>query len=579
MVMQLTTDVLVVGGGTGGTAAAIQCARRGVKTILVSEFPWLGGMLTSAGVAAPDGNELAAWQTGLWGAYLEALRHKQPGGLDNGWVSLFTYNPIIGAKIFAEWIRALPNLHWISRQIPLEVLRQGNRVTGVRFANYRIYAQITLDGTELGDILALAEVPYRWGWEWQGEFNELSAPVSANELTKRYSVQAPTWVFILRDYENSAPSIPLSASPATFQGTWDNYGSEIFLSYGRLSDSLFMINWPISGNDYGENLDRLIASETSRQDFFEKAYHHSLNFAGFIQQQLGKRYGLASNIFPHNLENGAFALEPYYRESRRLQGQITMIEQDILPISGGTVAPLPVDDQGNITAIAMGNYTNDHHYPEFNFSLQPKSIRWGGRWTGTPFTIPYGALIPQTVEGLLVCDKNISVSHIANGSTRLQPVVMNLGQAAGMAAALCIELNCQPREVPVREIQEALLTDSLAPSGIIPLFNLVPIHPQWLHWQQYYLDHPEDYPITGNCPCNSFVIQPLINSQLYRGYFQRHNTQDYSFTITDPLKRERQTWKLITVFPELNEKLNSLPNGKYLSVKGRFNYSGNWFIF
>jgi NADPH-dependent 2,4-dienoyl-CoA reductase/sulfur reductase-like enzyme len=70
---ELTTNVLVVGGGTGGTAAAIQAARQGVPTILVSETPWLGGMLTSAGVAAPDGNELAAFQTGLWGAYVREL--------------------------------------------------------------------------------------------------------------------------------------------------------------------------------------------------------------------------------------------------------------------------------------------------------------------------------------------------------------------------------------------------------------------------------------------------------------------------------------------------------------------------
>ena len=52
----IEVDVLVVGGGTGGTAAAIQAARRGAKTMLVSEFSWLGGMLTSAGVSAPDGN-------------------------------------------------------------------------------------------------------------------------------------------------------------------------------------------------------------------------------------------------------------------------------------------------------------------------------------------------------------------------------------------------------------------------------------------------------------------------------------------------------------------------------------------
>src|ERR687885_650059 len=98
----LKADVLVVGGGTGGTAAAVQAARRGAKTILVSEFPWLGGMLTSAGVSAPDGNELAAFQTGLWGAFLRELQQRQPGGLDWGWVSFFTYDPRTGAEIFAD---------------------------------------------------------------------------------------------------------------------------------------------------------------------------------------------------------------------------------------------------------------------------------------------------------------------------------------------------------------------------------------------------------------------------------------------------------------------------------------------
>jgi len=119
---ELEADVLVVGGGTGGTAAALQAARRGVKTVLVSEFPWLGGMLTSAGVSAPDGNELLAFQTGIWGAFLRELGQRQPEGLDHGWVSFFTYDPRVGAQIFADWVAALPNLEWISGQVPLEVL-------------------------------------------------------------------------------------------------------------------------------------------------------------------------------------------------------------------------------------------------------------------------------------------------------------------------------------------------------------------------------------------------------------------------------------------------------------------------
>src|SRR6476469_6618586 len=138
----LKADVLVVGGGTGGTAAAVQAARRGAKTILVSEFPWLGGMLTNAGVCAPDGNELAAFQTGIWGAFLRELQRRQPGGLDHAWVSFFTYDPRVGAEIFADWVRSLPNLRWISGATPVEVLRQGDRVIGVRFTEVTVKAQI-----------------------------------------------------------------------------------------------------------------------------------------------------------------------------------------------------------------------------------------------------------------------------------------------------------------------------------------------------------------------------------------------------------------------------------------------------
>ncbi|MCY7407033.1 MAG: FAD-dependent oxidoreductase, partial [Alkalinema sp. CAN_BIN05] len=99
-----TTDILIIGGTTSGTAAAIQAARRGIQVMLVSEFEWLGGMLTSAGVAAPDGNELQAWQTGIWGAFLKELERCQPGGLDNACVSFFTYEPRIGAEIFERWV-------------------------------------------------------------------------------------------------------------------------------------------------------------------------------------------------------------------------------------------------------------------------------------------------------------------------------------------------------------------------------------------------------------------------------------------------------------------------------------------
>jgi hypothetical protein len=554
---QYDTDILVVGGGTGGTAAAIQGARRGINTILVSEFPWLGGMLTAAGVCAPDGNELLAWQTGLWGAYLQQLRQKQPGGLDNAWVSLFTYHPQIGAKIFADWVAELSNLQWINGYKPLAVQKIGDRISSVRFSDFLVKAKIIIDATELGDLLALAEVPHRWGWELQAEFNEPSAPVVFKEVTAKYPVQAPTWVFLLQDYgtEQISPLVCQDLSyKDKFQNAWSNYGIESFLNYGKLTDDLYMINWPICGNDYGENLNRLITSETASQEFLSEAYSHSFDFANYLQSELGSNYGLARDIFPHSTKeiDRGFALYPYYRESRRLKGKVTIKENDILPVESGRVAPLPLNNTGQIDAIAIGNYANDHHYPGYDFQLQPKSIRWGGRYTGTPFTIPYEALFTESTPGLLVCEKNISVSHIANGSTRLQPVVMNIGQAAGMAAALCIEFNCQPQELSVRKLQLALLQDSQAPAAIIPLFNLPPQHPDWLYWQSYYLNRPEAYPLDGNCPVTKTINNNAIeSSKIYRGSFDRYGFQDYGITLPE----ENKTWQLITIDSEVDRQL------------------------
>jgi len=584
-----TVDVLVVGGGAGGAAAAIQASRRGVKTLLVSEFSWLGGMLTSAGVSCPDGNELLAFQTGIWGEFLRELQRRQLEGLDHGWVSFFDYEPRLGAQIFADWVAALPNLYWIMGETPQEVLRQGDRVVGVRFQNHTVQAQITIDGTELGDLLPLAGIPYRWGWELQSEWNEPSAPATENELTQRYPVQAPTWVVVMRDFGNAtAPTIAASPSTtsANFTAAWENYGGEKFLNYGRLPNNRFMINWPIHGNDYGEGSDRLVQSEATRREFWQVALEHSQSFAQSIQQHLGQQYGLATDTFPKEATSpggGAYALHPYYRESRRVCGNRTICEQDILPIAKGQTAALPiqifaqscVDVESVCESIAIGNYANDHHYPSGDIQLQPKSLRWGGRWTGTPFTIPYSSLIPANVDGFLACEKNISVSHIANGATRLQPVVLGIGQAAGMAAALCIEQGCQPRDLSVRSLQEALLTDPSAPAAIIPFYNLVPKHPDWLTWQLRYLNYPESYPNNGCCPLPCQPASSLSKqAQAIAGILHYKDAQDYQL-VSD---RTGESLQLVTLCPAINQQLLDLKHQQPLTVIGKVNQAGKWIL-
>lgn len=600
MVEQLQTQVLVVGGGAGGTAAAIQSARRGIETILVSEFDWLGGMLTSAGVTAPDGNELEAWQTGIWGAFLRELQQRQPGGLDHGWVSFFTYDAVIGAAIFADWVSALPNLRWIRGQVPMSVQRIEERITGVTFPDYAIDAAITIDATELGDLLPLGNIPHRWGWELKSEFQEPSAPETWNELTTRYPIQVPTWVVVMQDYGNgkSAPAIPAppNYNPALYAGAWQHHGGENCLNYGRLPDDRFMINWPIHGNDYGEGVDRLIGSAAEQQAFYQAALWHSLGFAHYIQTELGDRYGLAIGSFPWSTAQSdrykfpiellsAFALHPYHRESRRIIGCTTVREQDLLPLSQtARVAKLPLHTTASgcdkvdacCEAIAIGNYVLDHHYPSGDIALSKKSMQWGGRWTGTPFTIPYRALVPATVDGLLACEKNIAVTHLANGATRLQPLVLGIGQAAGMAAALCIEQQVYPRHLYPRDLQNALLTDPDAPAGIIPLLNQAPHSQRWLDWQQYYLDHPESYPYDGNTPELDGAIVAEIPRQTdtnwIQGIFHRIDHQQYELLYNGHI------WQLVTLRDTVHNQLAMCQNEQMIRLKGRLNHAGNWIL-
>ena len=589
----LAADILVVGAGTGGTAAA----RRGAQVILATDGPWLGGMLTAAGVCAPDGNELLSFQTGMWGAFLQALRSRQTGGLDNAWVSFFTYEPALGAQIFADWAAACPTLKILFTGPPQTVERSCDRLTGVSFDQYTITADIIIDGTELGDVLALGEVPYRWGWDWDSAGDhplwedEPSAPQYPSDRTDFYPVQSPTWVVYLQDFGEGAiaPAVPSPPkyNPSAFDGAWESYGFESFLDYGRIPGDRFMLNWPKCGNDYGEGCARLIRSSRDRKRFWQDAIHQSQGLVHYIQTHApqGERYGLAAGLFPEAEVGGdAYALMPYYRESRRLIGLETVTEPDILPITGGQVAALPRDPKtGRCTAIAIGNYANDHHYPDWDYQLTPKSLQWGGRWTGTPFAMPYGCLVPATVDGLLACDKNVSVSHMANGATRLQPVVLGLGQAAGMAAALCIEQNCQPRELSVEALQTALLSDRTAPAAVVPSFDNLPPAPgsdraAWVTAQQRFCADPDAYPHNGYLGGNAAPPTPSDQAKIVRGSITRDNHQGV-YLWTDPtLGWPDKRWKLVTLHPTVAQQFSQLTPGQFVTLKARPNTAGNWLL-
>jgi hypothetical protein len=605
-------------------AAALQAARAGTSTLLLTPGPWLGGMVSAAGVCAPDGNELSPWQTGLWGALLRALAQADPCGLDHNWVSCFGYLPATAERILRQWLQAEPLLQWWPCCQLEAVQQRGDRITALRIRRRRgtglqpwlLQPRLVVDGSDRGDLLGLCGSGFRLGWEAQELWQEPSAPprqrLEQEAFFQDQPVQSPTWVVLGQLQGPPPPSVHRGSEPALpqpFSGALQRFGLERTLTYGRLPGDLVMLNWPLHGNDWPAGLDRAFtdlsgadpacadpaatataaagaaadaAQLQAEMQAHSRAFLHSLTRASDGWLQPGRHFPTAAAARAGALSGSSeLALMPYWREGRRLVGQELVVEQDLLPLAAGACrAALAGEATATCTAIAVGNYANDHHYPGGDWPLAAKSCRWGGRWSGTPFTIPYGALVSARFANLLAADKCLSVSHMANGATRLQPLVLNLGQAAGQAAALCLQLDLDPAELPVLRLQEALIADPHAPAAPLPLWD-TPWHHR--HWRQRQLEALRDpgrldrhghlqrsAPDRGWPTPDPASAPAEPGERLWRGELEPDGEGGYS------LRTERRRWPLITLEPALHHWLLDQQRQRPVALIGCANPWGPW---
>ncbi len=599
---ELSVDVVVWGGGSGGVAAALQAGRAGASTLLLTPGAWLGGMVSAAGVCAPDGNELTPWQTGLWGALLRALEQEEPEGLDQNWVSCFGYRPATAERILRRWLAAEPTIQWWPDCTLLEVVSHQDRITALQVGRHHdagaadvlVHPRIVIDGSDRGDLIGCSGAGFRLGWESQEQWQEPSAPsqqrLEQDPFFKRQPVQSPTWV-VLGQLTAAAPPPDLvaTAPPPPFEGATEAFGLEKTLTYGRLPGGLVMLNWPLHGNDWHHGLERAFAvpatgsqQQAAAAELLAAMQEHSLQFAAMLGNlsggwlQPGRIFPTANEARHGALEGEqALALMPYWREGRRLQGQSVVLEQHLLPQGpGASIAPLPFDAAGRCTAIAVGNYANDHHYPGADWPLAPKSCRWGGRWSGTPFAIPYGALVSRDRSNLLAADKCLSVSHMANGATRLQPLVLNIGQAAGLAAALCCQGDLLPADLAPRLLQEALIRDPQAPAAPLPLWDTPWHHPQWRQRQLQALADPSRLAghglLSGDAEPAPWQAPPQRRERLWQGELQPDGSGGYGLLVAGRL------WPVITLEPALHRWLLAQERSRNVAMLGCANPWGPW---
>ncbi len=466
---QNQVDILIVGGGAGGTSAGIQAARMGANVRILEATPWLGGMLTSAGVSAIDGNH--EMPSGIWGEFRQRLRDHYGGAkvLATGWVSHTLFEPSVGNRILQE-MADIPNLDIAFNAVYTDVKKEGDgwSVTYKQNGkNYTSKAKILIDATEIGELLPLVGADFRLGMDAKSDTGEKEAPEEANSI-----VQDLTYVLILRDVSGDSRlrgndkkglvKKPKNYDPKAYECACKREGGEMFgsvsdcqqmLNYGKLPKNKYLLNWPNCGNDFYLNWPELTLEE--RKEKLKEAKQFTQGFVYYIQNELGFKNLRVTEEFP---TKDNFPMIPYDREARRVKGKVFLIVDHL---------ERPYDFNLYKTGIAVGDYPIDHHHdknpnaPEIDFiNIKVPS-----------YNVPLGSLVPEKIQNFIVAEKNISVSNIVNGATRLQPVVLGIGQAAGALAATSILENEKPSEVSIRKVQLALLESG---AYLMPYFDIKP---------------------------------------------------------------------------------------------------------
>lgn len=505
-------DVAVVGAGCGGAAAAIQAARLGMEVAVVEESDWVGGQMTGGGVSTMD--DVRRTRTGIYGEFLRRASayydaRETPVNTCYWGSDTFAFEPWVAQMTLLDMMREAGGVSLFMKTRVLEAKMKGGAVRAALLdkegEKIELRAKVFIDATEAGDFIPLTGARYRAGHgDSSGEIDGVIQDITYVAVIKRYPAGVPEELKFRHrppHYEEYAPKF--REIIAADGGSWPGdapFNINVFKAYRGMPDisnpasplidcgrpetwpliTRSAVNW---ANDYPHHrggLDgmpaRYLEDKEYRREADREAMAKTLCFLFYMQNELGMadwsvddRQGYGGwfgndwrewDEMPDDFEPilRHFPPFPYIRESRRIAGVETMTVKDVIRDMklGRTL-------ETKSNAIALGEYPTDIHglrdkeLLDRDLDEDAAIIPPDTEWKGGLFQIPMGVLIPEKVDGLLAAEKNISVSRIVNGSTRLQPVTMLTGQAAGALAAVAVRGEKQPREVRAIEVQSPLL--------------------------------------------------------------------------------------------------------------------------
>lgn len=419
-------DVLVAGGGPSGVAAAVQAARLGASTVLVERSGMLGGVATSGLMSHWTGNTRG-------GIYEEILERSSDRPKDRSHAvgdhgearQLIDHERLRSALIaMCDEAKVETRLYTLA-SAPImgrAAEGEGERVEGL-FAEAKegrvaIRSRVLVDASGDGDVAAAAGVPFSKGREADGKMQPLT------DMLKLGGVDTARVRFV-PGFEESYPID--SGDLQTVARAHIPWPAGHVLIYPGTAPGTVVLNMTNCVDADGTRSGDLTAAERT------------------CRSQIGPILDFLRASVPGF--EGAFLIQSSsqigVRETRHFQGLSTLNERDILEAR-------VFEDW----VVARAHFNFDVHNLG-GAGLDPTGVQKKFRQE-RGYTIPYGCLVPVSVDGLLLAGRIISGTHLAHSSYRVMPICANIGQAAGVAAALCSREGVEPRRLEVRKIQAAL---------------------------------------------------------------------------------------------------------------------------
>ena len=505
---EVSVDLVIIGGGLGGCAAALAALRSGLRVVMTEETDWIGGQLTSQAVP-PDEHQWIE-SHGANESYRElrtrirdyyrrhypltpAVRQQKYLNPGNGTVSRLCHEPRVAKAVLEDWLapyRSGGRLTLLTGHRPVAAKVDGDRVRAITVRSLRtsddreLLGAYFVDATELGDILPLAKCEFVTGAESRAETGEMHAPEKANPANQ----QAFTMCFAMdylpgedhtiekpRDYEFWQEFVPKLTPPwpgrlldftythprsgqakrLGFHPTIERLSALNLWTYRRIADArsfaprtyasdISLVNWP--QNDYF--LGNLIGvSDEERRRNIASATQLSLSLLYWLQTEAPR--GNDGTGFPGlRLRDDIVGTRTGVAKSPYVR-ESRRIRARFTVHESHVGSEQRAKESGQSAAdLRAANFADSVGVGSYPIDLHPST---GGDnyidFAALPFQIPLGALIPQRLTNLLPACKNIGVTHITGGCYRLHPVEWGIGEAVGCLVAFALDTKAIPHAI------------------------------------------------------------------------------------------------------------------------------------